>query len=143
MSDSNSSSEMDEQRHAFMLQMADMAITAAAAITFATPLYAKTPYHTSALSGQDWVLELINGHPECICCELGVHKHVFRALVAYLENIGHTHSQLVTLKEQLAIFLYKCVTGLSVQHVGEWFQHSNDTISLCVFLVHHQIGLDC
>jgi hypothetical protein len=113
------------------------------AITFATPLYAKTPYHTSALSGENWVLELINGHPECIHCELEVHKHTFRALVAYLENIGHTHSQIVTLEEQLAIFLYKCITGLSVQHVGEWFQHFNDIISQCVFLVPHQIGLDC
>jgi hypothetical protein len=145
MSDSNSSSEMDEQRHAFMLQMADMAITEAAvgAITFATPLYTKTPYHTSALSGKNWVLELINGHPECIRCELRVHTHVFWAPIAYLKNMGYTHSQIVTLKDHLAIFLYKCVTRLSVWHVGEWFQHSNDTISQCIFLVHHQIRLDC
>jgi hypothetical protein len=33
------------------------------------------------------------------------------------------------LEEQLAIFLYACVTGLSVRHLGEHFQRSNDTIS--------------
>jgi hypothetical protein len=33
------------------------------------------------------------------------------------------------LEEQLAIFLYACVTGLSVRHLGERFQRSNDTIS--------------
>ena len=31
---------------------------------YATRLYDKTPYHTSALTGEMWVLELINGHPE-------------------------------------------------------------------------------
>jgi hypothetical protein len=30
------------------------------------------PYHTSTLSGQEWVSELIVGHPERIRCELGV-----------------------------------------------------------------------
>jgi hypothetical protein len=77
-----------------------------------------------------------------IRCELGVHKHIFHALIAYLQNIGHTHSRYVTLKEQLAIFLYKCVTGLSVRHVGERFQRSNDTISRYGFLTHYQIEAD-
>ncbi|KAF9060559.1 hypothetical protein BDP27DRAFT_1177700, partial [Rhodocollybia butyracea] len=35
----------------------------------------------------------------------------------------------ITVDEQLAIFLYTCVTGLSIRHVGERFQHSNETIS--------------
>ena len=26
----------------------------------------KTPYHTSILSAQAWVQELLHGHPECI-----------------------------------------------------------------------------
>jgi hypothetical protein len=142
---SDTSSEADGQRRAFLLQIAGMAViaAAAAAVVYAAPLYDKTPYHTSALSGEDWVLELINGHPGRIRNELGVHKHIFRALIAYLENIGHTHSRYVTLEEQLAIFLYKCVTGLSIRHVGERFQRSNDTISRYIFLVHlSQIGVD-
>ena len=41
-------------------------VVGAAALAFGGPLYNKIPYHTSALSGLDWVLELINGHPEWI-----------------------------------------------------------------------------
>ncbi|KIO14450.1 hypothetical protein M404DRAFT_90975, partial [Pisolithus tinctorius Marx 270] len=42
---------------------------------------------------------------------------------------GHKNSKFVTLEEQLTIFLYTCVTGLTIRHVGERFQRSNDTIS--------------
>ncbi|KIK42155.1 hypothetical protein CY34DRAFT_39125, partial [Suillus luteus UH-Slu-Lm8-n1] len=35
----------------------------------------------------------------------------------------------VTVEEQLAIFLYTCVTGLSTCLLGERFQRSPDTIS--------------
>jgi hypothetical protein len=87
------------------------------------------PYHTSALTGQEWVIELIVGHPERIRCELGVHVHVFEGLVNELRALGHTDSRHVSLEEQVAIFLYSCVTGLTVRHVGERFQRSNETIS--------------
>lgn len=88
-----------------------------------------TPYHTSALTGQAWVLELMTGHPGRIRCELGVSAQVFSALVAYLQEIGITRSKHVSLEEQLAIFLYISVTGLTIRHVGERFQRSNETIS--------------
>jgi hypothetical protein len=42
------------------------------------------PYHTSILSGQQWVLELLHGYPECIRCELGMHREVFIQLIAEL-----------------------------------------------------------
>ena len=89
----------------------------------------RIPYHTSALSGYQWVLELLTGHPERIRTELGVHKDVFWKLITDLRSLGITDSKHVTLEEQLAIFLYMCVTGLTTQHVGEHFQRSNDTVS--------------
>ena len=89
----------------------------------------KQGYHTSALSGADWVRELLDGHPERIRNELGVHKHVFHALVDELKLAGLKNSKYVFLEEQAAIFLYTCVTGLSLRHVGERFQHSGETIS--------------
>jgi hypothetical protein len=95
--------------------------------------YDKQPYHTSILRGQDWVQELLNGHPERIRTELGLHKHVFMALLAELRAIGQADSRHVTLEEQLAIFLYASVTGLSVRHLGERFQRSNETISKYLF----------
>lgn len=89
----------------------------------------KEPYHTSALTGEGWVLELMSGHPGRIRCELGVHLHVFKELLVQLRSIGYTDSKYVTLEEQVAIFLYTCITGLTSRHVGERFQRSNQTIS--------------
>ena len=91
--------------------------------------YLKEPWHTSILTGQLWVLELLSGHPERIRTELGVHHHVFYALIDDLRAHGHTDSRYITLEEQLAIFLYCVVTGLTVRHLGERFQRSNDTIT--------------
>lgn len=113
--------------------------TAQAVVEHATPLYDKIPYHTSALSGEAWVLELLNGHPKRIRCELAVHKHVFNALITELSTMGLKPSRNVTREEKLSIFLYKCVTGLSVDHVGERFQRSNDTISGYFYLAIFQL----
>ena len=89
----------------------------------------KEPYHTSILSGYAWLQELLHGHPKHIRTELGVHKEVFHALIRVLQSMGHGDTRYVTLEEQLAIFLYTSVTGLSIRHVGERFQHANGTIS--------------
>jgi hypothetical protein len=89
----------------------------------------KEPYHTSILSGQGWVEELLHGHPNRIRTELGVSKEVFNALIFKLREMGHSETKYVSLEEQLAIFLYACVTGLTVRHLGERFQRSNATIS--------------
>ena len=95
--------------------------------------YMKEPYHTSILSGYAWLQELLQGHPERIRTELGVHKEVFHALIRELQSMGHGDTKYVTLEEQLAIFLYTSVTGLSIRHVGERFQRANGTISKWVF----------
>lgn len=125
MSDSSASDEEElDNMAAYILMKAAQAV-----VEYATPLYDKIPYHTSALSGEAWVLELLNGHPKRIRCELGVNKHVFQALIDELSTMGLQSSRNVTSEEKLSIFLYKSVTGLSVEHVGERFQRSNDTIS--------------
>ena len=90
---------------------------------------APEPYHTSALSGEAWVIELLIGHPDQIRCELGVRTHIFVKLVDKLREFEHKDSRSVSLEEQLSIFLYMSVTGLTVRHTGERFQRSNDTIS--------------
>jgi len=120
-----------EQRRKHWLQAACILLPAAAAAAYAigTPLYDPIPYHTSILSGPGWVAELLGGHLERIRNELGMHKHVFLALVNDLKNMGLKDSKHAALEEQLSIFLYTCVTGLSIRHVGERFQRSNETIS--------------
>jgi hypothetical protein len=87
------------------------------------------PYHTSLLSGEGWIQELMSGHPDCIRTELGMHAYVFQNLVTVLRTCGLVPSGHLSYEEQLTIFLYTSVTGLTVRHVGECFQCSNDTIS--------------
>jgi hypothetical protein len=43
----------------------------------AFPPTVRYPYHTSVLTGEGWVLELLAGHPRRIRTELGVNHHVF------------------------------------------------------------------
>jgi hypothetical protein len=78
-------------------------------------------YHTSVLTGKAWVIELLTGHPKCIQCELGVSAEVFFLLIEKLRRIDYGNSKYVTLEEQLAIFLYMSVTGLTIRHVSERF----------------------
>ena len=82
----------------------------------------RLPYHTSALTGEGWVMELLAGHPWHICMELGVSHEVFIASIDELHHMGHTDSKFISLEEQVAIFLYASVTGLTVWHLGERFQ---------------------
>jgi hypothetical protein len=98
---------------------------------FIMPQYCKTELHTFALSGCEWLDELLTGHPDCIYIALGMCHHVFLALVLVLHTMGHceTKNAQILLDESLAIFLYSCVTGLAIDHVAEQFQHSHTTIS--------------
>jgi hypothetical protein len=100
-----------------------------AVVEYSSSFYNKQDYHTSALSGHAWVLELLSGHPKRIQCELGVRLHVFKKLFTTLRQQGFQDTREVTLEEQLSIFLYMCVTGLTVRHVGERFQRASDTIT--------------
>jgi len=98
------------------------------------PLYINPPHDTSAFSGEDWVQELLAGHPERIRTELGVHRSTFIVLVKALQKLGLRSSHNVSIEEQLSIFLYTAVTGLPCTHVGERFQQSPDTITKCVLM---------
>lgn len=93
------------------------------------------PYHTSKLTGLQWLEELIHGHPERIRDSLGVHREVFLYLVDQLRSLGQKDGRDVTVDEQLAIFLYTAVTGLPQRHVAERFQRSKSTISKYVLLL--------
>ena len=93
------------------------------------------PYHTSILTGAGWLIELLLGHPDRIRCELGVRKHVFEALVDELRLMGYEDNRFVCLEEQIRIFLYSCVTGLTVRHVGDRLQRSNETVARCVSII--------
>ena len=89
----------------------------------------RIPYHTSALSREAWVQELLTGHPERIRTELGVYRSTFTLLIKAMQKLELYSSRHVSIEEQVSIFLYTAVTGLSSTHVGERFQRSSSTIA--------------
>ena len=103
-------------------------------LAYCQPLYFKEPYHMCPFKGYDWVQDLMAGHPGHIHHELGVHLHIFECLLHSLQKMNYSNSKYITLEGHLAIFLYGCVTGLSIRHLGKRFQCSNDTISKFVTL---------
>ena len=90
---------------------------------------APTPHHNSRFRGEEWVQELLNGHPNHIKSQLGMEADIFRKLVADLKSCGLAPSIHLSCEEQVALFLYACITSLSIRHLGEHFQHANSTIS--------------
>jgi len=92
--------------------------------------YNPEPYHTSTLSGEEWVKELHKGHPECMRNNLGVGRRVFKKLKSELRKEGNLKPcRHVGISEMLVTFLYQAVTNLSVRKVAERFQQSLETIS--------------
>ena len=74
-------------------------------------------------------MELISGHPKCIQNELGMSREVFLQLVSELCTQGCSDTRNIAVEEQLTIFLYISVTGLTIQYLGEQFQRANNTVS--------------
>ncbi|KAJ6478272.1 hypothetical protein C8R45DRAFT_772815, partial [Mycena sanguinolenta] len=65
------------------------------------------PRHTSILTGQDWLDELINGHPDRCLDQLGMYPPAFLLLCWEFEkNGGLGDSRHITSQEQAAIFIY-------------------------------------
>ncbi|KZV95807.1 hypothetical protein EXIGLDRAFT_714896 [Exidia glandulosa HHB12029] len=107
-------------------------LVARAVALYASSAYWSQSMHTSTLSGQAWVDELISGHPDRMKINFGMPLHVFTGLIIELRLLGVTDTKHVSLEEKLGIFLYTCVTGMSCRLVGERFQRSKDTVT-CVF----------
>ena len=90
----------------------------------------KTPLHTSSLTGDQWIQELIDGHEERFYNEMGMRDTVFHQLLELLMREGGLRdTRYVTAREQLAIFLHYVCRGLSNRALQERFQRSADTIS--------------
>lgn len=88
------------------------------------------PYHTSKLRGREWVQELLEGHPQRIKDNLGIHKYVFRVLCSELVRKGGLRpTKHVDVAEHVALFLWAAVTNLTNRHLAEKFQRSGSTIS--------------
>ena len=112
-------------------RIAGMVLLAATNATLSyVSCFEKLPQHTSRLSGQQWVDELIAGHDMRFYNELGMQKFVFRRLLAVLEQNGQlSETRHVSTSEQLAIFLHYVRRGLLNHALQERFQRSGDMIA--------------
>jgi hypothetical protein len=121
--------ELDRCRRRFVLATLVcmvVAITASLQLDLADPI----PMHTSVLTGQAWLDELITGHHRRFREALGMAKHVFLQLSIELQMFhGLRPSKFVSANEKLAIFLHMARTGSSTRMLQEQFQRSGDTIS--------------
>lgn len=105
-------------------------LSAREAILLYASRFNKVPQHTSILSGQNWIDELIDGHDGRFYNEFGMRKHVFWKLLSVLRKDAGLHdTRHVSCEEQLAIFLHYVHRGLSNRALQERFQRSPDTIS--------------
>ena len=140
MRSSQSSSQVEQPIHRAHAELHQRVIaTVTAIVTVATALAAieetwnrlnPEPYHTSVLSGHQWVQELLEGHRDRMKNSLGTSAGVFRRLEQELVHLGGlAPRRYIDTTEQLAIFLYQAVTNCSVRQAGERFQRSNETIS--------------
>jgi len=112
------------------------AVAGGSVVNYMAPHIIKTPMYDSALTGEDWLREILNGHPSRFHDNLGVSKYAFLKLVRELQMYaGLRHSKHITQEEQVAIFLHLCRTGGVHRQLRERFQHSPDTISKYVFLI--------
>jgi hypothetical protein len=94
------------------------------------------PMHTSMLTGQMWLNELLAGHPDRFKHQIGMAKHVFYRLSFELQAFsGLVSTKFVTADEKLAIFLHFARTGCSTQILQQRFQRSADTISRYLFFI--------
>src|SRR6267142_2233 len=62
--------------------------------------FKKTPFHTSILSGEQWVKELLNGHNKRFYNKMGMHQTVFKDLLVLLKVDGSlSNSRYVSLPD--------------------------------------------
>ena len=70
-------------------------------------------YHTSILTGEGWVIELLTGHPKHIQCELRVFFEVFILLIDELWGMGYNDSKI-------------CIPGGTASYISIHVSHRID-----------------
>jgi hypothetical protein len=122
--------EARQRRHLKTAAFISAVAGGVAVLQYMIPHLVKTPMYDSVLTGEQWLRELLSGHPIRFYDNLGVSRHVFRQLVHELQMYaGLQDSRYITKEEQLAIFLRLCRTGGVTRDLQERFQHGPDTIS--------------
>ena len=104
--------------------------SAAAAAIYAYSIKSR-PQHTSILTGQLWMRELLKGHPDSFYDAMGMTKNTFRRLLSELGDRCDLQDSRngVSAVEKLGMFLYTAVNGAPYRQTKHRFQHSSSTVS--------------
>jgi hypothetical protein len=90
----------------------------------------RTRIHTSILTGDMYVKEVLEGHELRCKRDFRMEKHIFHNLVECLrERCLLRDTDFVSIEEQVAIFLYAVSKNASNRTLQGQFQHSGETIS--------------
>jgi hypothetical protein len=85
--------------------------------------------HTSILTGEMWMRELLTGHPSRIKNNLGISKDDFRALVHELiRRTDLRPTRYVSLAESVGMLLYLLRWNAPFVQISERFQRSTETV---------------
>jgi hypothetical protein len=118
-----------EQRRRWLMVASLIYTVIAFTATLQLDLPGPIPMHTSILTRQLWLNELIQGHDGRFKDQLSIAKHVFFRLSFELQTCcGLRSTKYVTADEKLATFLHFAHIGCSTRVLQERFQRSADTI---------------
>lgn len=102
------------------------------------PNYWRQPYHTSALSGQAWVEQLMQGHPDQIFHELGMCLHVFLSFSGNLQlHCGFKTSWSHCRGTSSNLSLCMCHWAICAAHWRNISAHQWNNIPVCLKLMYY------
>ncbi|XP_062088771.1 uncharacterized protein LOC133795333 [Humulus lupulus] len=89
----------------------------------------RRPLHTSDMSRRQYLLELLNGHPDRLFYTIRMDINTFRSLCRRLVEMEVIeHDKVISVEEVVVMFLWIVTHNQRVRTVAERYQHSGETV---------------